>query len=566
MILGRTLDGLIPSNPPPPPIRAGVSGGVRRSGRKASWALDVTTIAAALAFAIAVFDLPLSSYLRDLNIDDSFYYYQIARNFSHGVFSSFDGVNLTNGYHPLWPLMLTPVFAVVPDPVLALRVAKMVELAMLLAAGLLMASSGRKAGWSPVVAMAVPVWLFGTPALYGGMETSVQVVLFAALMSTLLRLFSRADNSSYIQVALLCCLLPWARLESLAASLSTMAAISVRANGWDRRHLRAVGVGWALLGLSVAAYFLYNSVIFGSAVPISGAIKNYWSSTRFASTGGYSLGDSFRNYQRLHWPQVLLSAALVATALASWALPRYRTREMATSHALDVFLAVLVVAYGSRLIYSVAFVHYTYDNLYYYIPYLVLRAMAVPYVLSRALLLGSLVRPGLRATGPAAAAAGALAVLGVAWLAHPWSLPAQWRRERRSPDWQEASFDGAVWMNRHLPAGAVVGSPDCGVVGYFSNHRVVNLDGLVNSAAFFRAMRTQSVETWIRAAGVTHLANGVRVDGTSGCAFIAAGSAQTKPYSGCRLVHEGVRFHQPWLRKLDDMQFRVYAFGAKAPE
>jgi hypothetical protein len=45
--------------------------------------------------------------------DDFFYYAQVARNFAlHGV-STFDGIHLTNGYHPLWMLvlaLLTKVF------------------------------------------------------------------------------------------------------------------------------------------------------------------------------------------------------------------------------------------------------------------------------------------------------------------------------------------------------------------------------------------------------------------------------------------------------------------------
>ena len=37
-----------------------------------------------------------------LTFDDAFYYFGIARNVAHGHGSTFDGINPTNGYHPLW--------------------------------------------------------------------------------------------------------------------------------------------------------------------------------------------------------------------------------------------------------------------------------------------------------------------------------------------------------------------------------------------------------------------------------------------------------------------------------
>jgi len=38
--------------------------------------------------------------------DDSFYYLRIAQQIAAGHHSTFDGTHLTNGYHPLWMLVL----------------------------------------------------------------------------------------------------------------------------------------------------------------------------------------------------------------------------------------------------------------------------------------------------------------------------------------------------------------------------------------------------------------------------------------------------------------------------
>jgi len=43
--------------------------------------------------------------------DDAYYYFKVAQNISEGYGSSFDGINLANGYHPLWMLICIPIFS-----------------------------------------------------------------------------------------------------------------------------------------------------------------------------------------------------------------------------------------------------------------------------------------------------------------------------------------------------------------------------------------------------------------------------------------------------------------------
>ena len=42
-----------------------------------------------------------------VTFDDAYYYFAIARHLAEGHGSSFDGINLTNGYHPLWLAVCT---------------------------------------------------------------------------------------------------------------------------------------------------------------------------------------------------------------------------------------------------------------------------------------------------------------------------------------------------------------------------------------------------------------------------------------------------------------------------
>src|SRR5215216_5421538 len=82
-----------------------------------------------LAVALIVLGCSLLIVLQPVDVlvrhlkDDSFYYLKTANNIALGLGSTFDGINQTNGYHPLWMLNLIPIYCIIPrSPLVALRV------------------------------------------------------------------------------------------------------------------------------------------------------------------------------------------------------------------------------------------------------------------------------------------------------------------------------------------------------------------------------------------------------------------------------------------------------------
>ncbi len=68
--------------------------------------------------------------------DDAFYYFQVARNISEGKGSSLDGIHPSNGYHPLWMLILIPVFSLAHfDLFLPLRLVVFISVLISLGSG-----------------------------------------------------------------------------------------------------------------------------------------------------------------------------------------------------------------------------------------------------------------------------------------------------------------------------------------------------------------------------------------------------------------------------------------------
>jgi hypothetical protein len=77
---------------------------------------------------------PENSLMNWYTTDDAFYYFKTAQNVSEGYGFTFDKINPTNGFHPLWMAICIPVFALARyDLVLPLRLIVLVQ--GLLAAG-----------------------------------------------------------------------------------------------------------------------------------------------------------------------------------------------------------------------------------------------------------------------------------------------------------------------------------------------------------------------------------------------------------------------------------------------
>jgi hypothetical protein len=278
---------------------------------------------------------------------------------------------------------------------------------------------------------------------------------------------------------------------------------------------------------------------------------------RFAQEGGYHLVHNavvFVNHERM------LQAATVVCLLivvASWLIPKYREQEQAANHGIDAFVLVLAAAHCARVLFSILSLNIVYDTAWYYVPGRILLALVIPFVISRGFLLAGLVKAPVHKLESVVAL---VALMVAAVSLNPYKTIAVVHRGW-SDNWQTASYEGAQWMNANLPTGAIVGSADSGILGYFSNHQVVNLDGLVNSNEFLSAVKSQSVESWIKGQRIDYLANAMWTN-ESGCKFMANASGQVVPYSSpCTLIHQGtISWNNKWSGGIIPMRFQILGY------
>ena len=515
----------------------GGGGGVTLSSRLRN-ALFVLFIGGLLAYGagfawymLARFDL--INLIRDVSYDDAFYYFQIARNLAEGKFSTFDGgITRTNGYHPLWMLLITPFYWIF-DKEAALFGIKAFEI-MLVAGGVALVTAAVRVARLPWYLMfaALPM-LYQNHALIIGMEAAAGLFLLGLFILTAC-LFARSPARWRWPLAAVAFALPWVRLEYIAVSLAATAALCLIE--WSRQErvpaaplgeqarsaLSAkTAVPFLTASAGILVYFAYNGLVFGGIVPVSGATKVAWSKLLWEKEGGYSLAQNFREVLQIPAFDYELLVALEVCAyllLVWWFTRRARRQE---DWLLLAFLAVvsgLAAGHLAKFAQTVLTLHPSHaSSAWHFVPAYLLMALIVPvrcyvaiYLIRR--FIGSKSQHATNILSVGIVLAGAAFLFAQADFTEPFQRVERQSKATIVRHWNVNYYTGTLVANRLLPDNSIVGSWDAGAFGYFSRFPVVNLDGLVNSYNYyFDEIKGRDGYRYYnpiyREFGITHLAN-----------------------------------------------------------
>ncbi len=447
----------------------------------------------------------LINLIRDANYDDAFYYFQIAYNLSQGKFSTFDGgITQTNGYHPVWLLLITPFYWLF-DKETALFGIKAFEIMLIASGAALIAVAARMArlAW-PLLFAALPMLYHNHAGLLFGMEAAAAMFALAMLILAAC-LYMREPQRWKWTLAALAFALPWARIEYIAISLAVTVALC--AIEWSRQERRAPRLSALanmrhpyipLIGAisGILLYFAYNKLAFGGILPISAVVGLAWSQARVSQEGGYDFIQSFLETLKLNVfdYELLIALEICVYLLIAWRLA-LRSKER-RDWLLVAFLAGmfgLAAGHLAKFAQIVLIMPYHGSNTWYFVPAYMMAALIIPIRLYVAIyLIRRFLAPRRRAAANAlnagVVAIGAAVLLATAGFAAPFKWVDQASRSSQL-NWGVASYMGAQVMNHALPDGSVIGSWDSGVLGYFSRIPVVNLDGLVNSYEYINVIR-----------------------------------------------------------------------------
>jgi hypothetical protein len=142
--------------------------------------------------------------------DDAYYYFKVAQNISEGHGSTFDGINRTNGYHPLWMLVCIPIFALARfDLILPLRILLFVMSGLSVATAILLYRLIGRIFAPAIGAIAALFWVFSYDVLailyQQGLESGIAAFFIVLLVYKLYEFETlwRRDEVSSRQIAIL---------------------------------------------------------------------------------------------------------------------------------------------------------------------------------------------------------------------------------------------------------------------------------------------------------------------------------------------------------------------------
>jgi hypothetical protein len=417
--------------------------------------------------------------------DDAYYYFEIARNLAQGHGPSFDRLTTTNGYHPLWLAVCTIVYSLGFDAVPALRVLLTLQVAMYGAFALLgLTYLRRHLADQPLAVQQSTLVIAGLLAInpsiakvfVNGVEAPLSLLLQATVLAWLLRSdqpLSKREGLWALSVVLALAFL--ARTDAGLLTLTILVWGLLR--GGPGVHLLKVA---ALPATVLGVFLVVNQWMFGAPTQVSGDLKRVTPSVA----------------QWVLIVAMLLAAGVLLRVRPKGKFPRTRQVLIRTWPFGAFSCAVIAYYLGFQ----------TFPRVWYFVPVVLWLLVLFCAVAADLLCLAWAERreanpdvAPLRAIAPIAVLL--MGALGLA-AAVGHSLGAAGVHHSRM-----ANAEAGRWVSSHLPADAVLGSWDAGVVAYFTTQRVVNLDGVVNSVAYKEALRAGTAGRLVDQWGVTWLIN-----------------------------------------------------------
>ena len=396
--------------------------------------------------------------------DDSYFYFQVAWNMARGMGSTFNTIMPTNGYHPLWMLICTAVFKVIPSrPEAVHGIAAVIAVLDVLMLATVARLLRRQAAhlWPIAFALLVP-FCFGSQL---GTEGALSGLFLALVMLTAFDFVLEPDLGHAVAYALVIATAVLSRLDNIFIVAFVSAAVWLAPTGPARV---AVGVRRRLQLLTLpiplvlwAAYVGSNWIFFHTVQPISGMLKSH-------STVDHALGANL--------PHTALAA--LAVIVPSFAVVAWRRR--------DLFFRVVELPFALGVLCHLLYIVFVMSSetrwTWYYTSWMLLGAV----LLARAASIVFAGRPRIAL----AACALATMVVAAAWYG------VSYRKFLKGPETRPpAAFNAEVFGKLGVRRAIMFDEP--GVFAFYSDIEIVPIDGLMGDMAFQHELATKGVQEFV---------------------------------------------------------------------
>jgi 4-amino-4-deoxy-L-arabinose transferase-like glycosyltransferase len=493
----------------------------------------ITLLGIALAGRWHIAALDFHSVLSTYLADDAFYYFKVAANLvtSHRI--TYDGEGLTNGFHPLWLIFITPFYTAANNGEdFVARVQWIMLLIQLASVALLYLSLLRiKASWWITFTGTAMFALHSSfiDFQFNGLETSLNTLVLLGLFNAFLTLYTQptAPTQRYLFFGCMAAAAFLARTDNAIPLLILFPALLWTA--LKVKRLQCLILSGLLALALVSPWLIWNQLQFGSMIQTSGKVETalfgepHFSWMTLLAKLVFSPLHIFNFTQELShlfvfprsqppsdqpaFIQPLFAIGILASWFYSVAVLLVSRRSTPALQAVALFsIAVLLVFFYNAGIRS-------FVRTWYYISAMLAILMALYGLAVFAEHNHNVL------TRRAAHISMAAWLVSVIWLHWPGKLADVVTGD--SPHKTVAN-----WIDTHTDESAVIGSMNSGILSYLTHRKVINLDGVMDLRSL-QAHWQKNETAYVHERGINYL-----VDNDGALQLFCA----PNPYHECETV------------------------------
>ena len=449
--------------------------------------------------------LDIEILFQKLVVDDAFFYLKLAQNIAAGNGATFDGEVMTNGFQPVFALLLVPIFLLNPaNTLLPLHIALSILSVFSTLSGIVLYAIARRIGGTIAALITLFIWMFNPYAIMislSGVEVAV-LVFFEALSVLYYVKLKKEGKFGPLSMAVLGILLALAILSRVdAVFLYAAVSIDIIWTFYKKEKkfpVLAKRILWMIIASAVVSvpWLLWNIATFGTFQQVSGVVLPFTAHSMYkAKYGSYFSLNFIRQelYYLKTWIATIIQygggAPLLFSCLGFFVAARvlgqggFEKTDPSPPRVnfLFVFFAFTVSFY--------AFYFWGWLRPWYYLSLLIPVTLFLGYALS-------FVCRGVAARGFAWMRKWAVSLLLILLSGYFVYYGRQaWGTGLFA--FQKQLYDATLWIDDNLEPDARIGAFSSGIFGYLSNRTVIDLAGVVN-AEVHRARLDKSLSTYFR--------------------------------------------------------------------
>lgn len=437
------------------------------------WGIAVIIILAILP-QVYKLTLPRSEMVDSFFPDDSFYYYKTALNIRNGYGSTFDTINPTNGYHPLWMLVCVGLAFITTNIYAYFYLVLSINLLFVICLSYkLLKMFETNLGF---ICSALLLFLINwhrktSGAIFSGLETPLYLLLFLYCIETMVGM-SWQKKTSWIVLGILVSLTFLAR-TSFILFVPVFLGYGIFRTRKDNliRRFNIILYIFVTALIIAGPYLFWNYKTTGHFEQISGLTKNLWNCGAFESPEHFiaALKNFSQKMPFILQPRILtIIPLLLLGGCLVLIIKNIRSCNFIKDHRIILFTIFCLI---SSIYYFVFFGKVA--RIWHLAPVLlcfnIIFTHAIKFLLD-------LIR-GRRYTQLVITLM--ICVIMINCFLH---VPIYRYKFRSVGPGLDAM---AKWIKANLSEEKRIGIWNAGYVGYFSERKVVNLDGLINGLQLY---------------------------------------------------------------------------------